>query len=228
MKLGRQAFSILAAALLASTGSLAAQSADEQGEPAAQQQTRQQDQQQNRQATPAQAQSRPAAPRHLGPTLSGTVVKWNGDRIDLKTADGKTHKVAVNADTEQTVAIAPGAQVTVDYRRKVRDFIIAERVRLAEAAASATAAAPAQGSAASGAPALTGAVVSWNDAALVVKTKEGEVTFFLAPTTEYLVKSLDPGSRVVVEYSQEGSDGPRMATRVRAAQEARAKKEGND
>jgi hypothetical protein len=44
-------------------------------------------------------------------------------------------KVAVNRDTERLVDIAPGAQVTVEYRRKISGFVIAERVLLAEASA---------------------------------------------------------------------------------------------
>ena len=213
-KIQREILSIVSAALLATAGSLAAQGADEQAQqPATQPQTQSQ----------GQEQSQPAAPaRPTGPQISGTVVSWNGDRIDLKTADGKTHKVAVNTETERTVEIAPGIQVTVDYHRKVRDFIIAERVRPAGTGEAAT---PAEGTS-SAAPTLTGTVVSWNDSALILKTKEGEVTFFLAPTTEYLVKSLDPGSQVIVEYST-GTDGAKLATRVRAAQETQAtKKDG--
>jgi hypothetical protein len=214
-KIHREILSILIAALLATAGSLAAQGAAGQAQP------------QN--PSQEQAKSQPAAPaRSTGPQITGTVVLWNGDRLDLKTADGKTHKIAVNRGTQRLADIATGARLTVDYHRKVGGFIIAERVRPDEqstsgATGSTTASsAPAQG-ASPAAPALTGAVVSWNNSALIVRTKEGDATFFLAPTTEYLVKSLDPGSQVIVEYSQ-GADGAKLATRVRAAQATQAKK----
>ena len=186
MNIGRQALSILAGALLATCGSLAAQSAEEQ-----------------------QAQS-------SGPSLAGTVVSLEEGGFSLKTADGESHKVAVNRNTEQLVKVSSGAQVIVEYRRKVGGFVIAQRIR--PAGETAADAAPAEGTAAEAPLSLTAEVVSWNDSALVVKTNEGEVTFFLAPTTEYLVKSLDPGLQVIVEYSQDAS-GARMATRVRAAEE---------
>jgi hypothetical protein len=152
------------------------------------------------------------------PQVTGTVVLWNGDRIDLKTWEGKTQKVAVNADTERLVEIQEGAEVMVEYRRKVGSFIIAERVRPVEESA-AEPAQPGTGTASvQGLNTVTGEVVSWNDAALALRTDAGDVTLFLSPETEYLVKSLDPGLLVTVEY-REGSDRAKLATRVRSAQE---------
>lgn len=192
-KLDRKIFSFAVAALFAVTGGLAAQSGQEPPQEPKRQQVR------------------------AVPQITGTVIHWNGDRIDLKTREGKTQKVAVNADTERLVEIQEGAEVTVEYRRKVGSFVIAERVRAVEentAAQSGTATAPGPGP-----NAVTGEVVSWNDAALIVRGKEGDVTLFLSPTTEYLLKSLDPGSLVTVEF-REGSDGAKLATRVRAAEKA--------
>ena len=148
------------------------------------------------------------------PQVTGTVILWNGDRIDLKTRDGKTQKVAVNADTKRLVEIQEGTEVTIEYRRKVGSFVIAERVLpVAESAAapSGTGTAPGQGP-----DAVTGKVVAWDDTALVLRTDAGDVTLFLSPETEYVVKSLDPGASVTVEY-REGSDHARLATRVRPA-----------
>lgn len=159
------------------------------------------------------------------PQVTGTVIHWNGDRIDLKTREGKTQKVAVNADTERLVEIQEGIEVTVEYRRKVGSFVIAERVRPVEENAAAQSG---TGTATSPSPSsMTGEVVSWNDAALVVRTAEGEITLFLSPETEYLVKSLDPGSRVTVEF-REGSDGAKLATRVHAAEKAAQKENGGE
>lgn len=193
-KLDRKILSfVVVAALFAVPGSLAAQSGQEPPQEPKRQEVR------------------------AVPQVTGTVIHWNGDRIDLKTREGKTQKVAVNADTERLVEIQEGAEVTVDYRRKVGGFVIAERVRAVEenaAAQSGTATAPGQSP-----NAVTGEVVSWNNAALIVRAKEGDVTLFLSPTTEYLLKSLDPGSLVTVEF-REGSDGAKLATRVRAAEKA--------
>lgn len=155
------------------------------------------------------------------PQVTGTVILWNGDRIDLKTRDGKTQKVAVNTGTKRLVEIQEGTEVTVEYRRKVGGFVIAERVLpVAESAAaqSGTGTAPGQGP-----HAVTGKVVAWNDTALVLRTGAGDVTLFLSPETEYLVKSLDPGVSVTVEY-REGSDRARLAMRVRPAKEEEAGK----
>lgn len=202
-KLNRKILSLLvsvAAAALFTAGGLAAQSGEQEKRP------------------PEQKRQQARAVPHI----TGTVVLWNGDRIDLKTQDGKTQKVAVNTDTERLVEIQEGMEVTVDYRRKVGGFVIAERVRPVEenvaAAQSGPNAAPGQSPSA-----VTGKVVSWNDAALVLRTGEGDVTLFLSPETEYLVKSLDPGALVTVEY-REGSDRARLATRVRPAQEEGAAK----
>lgn len=201
LKLHRKILSITAmtamtaAALLSAAGGLAAQSGGGEGE-----------------KPPAEQRERARAV----PQVTGTVVLWNGNRIDLKTADGKTQKVAVNPETERLMEIEEGAEVTVEYRRKVGGFVIAERVRPAQEAAQAgtgTAPGPSPST-------LTGTVVSWNNAALVLRTGEDEVTLYLSPTTEYLVESLDPGLLVLVEY-REGSDRAKLATRVRAAGESR-------
>lgn len=190
-------------ALLAIPANLAAQSATEQEE---------QKQEQEGQSPP---EARPVpAPRAL-PHVTGTVLRWNGYRIDLKTPEGKTQEVAVNKDTERLVEIEPGAEVMIEYRRKIGDFIIAERVRsLKDAdttAQSGTDAAPAASPAT-----VTGTVVSWTDAALILRTDAGDVTLFLSPRTEYLVKSLDPGLMVTAEYQATSNDA-KLATRVQAA-----------
>lgn len=197
-KLDRKILSFAVAALLAVPAGLAAQSGQE---------------------PPPQEPKRQQA-RAL-PHVTGTVILWNGDRIDLKTPEGKTQKVAVNTDTERLVEIQEGIQVTVDYRRKVGSFVIAERVRPAgesAAAQSGTGTAPGQSP-----KAVTGEVVSWNNAALALRNEAGDVTLFLSPETEYLVKSLDPGTRVTVEF-REGADGAKLATRVLAAKEEGAAK----
>jgi hypothetical protein len=192
-------------ALLAIPATLAAQSATEQEE---------QKQEQQEQSPP---ESRPApAPRTL-PHVTGTVLRWNGYRIDLKTPEGKTQEVAVNEDTERLVEIEPGAEVTVEYRRKIGDFIIAERVRSVEEAG--TAAQSGTDTAAVASPStVTGTVVSATEATLVLRTEAGDVTLFLSPRTEYLVKSLPPGQMVTAEY-QESSNDAKLATRIRAAEE---------
>ncbi|HWN45439.1 MAG TPA: hypothetical protein VNW71_24650 [Thermoanaerobaculia bacterium] len=110
--------------------------------------------------------------------------------------------------------IKPGAEVTIEYRRKIGDFVIAERVRSVKeagtAAQSGTETAPSAGPST-----VTGTVVSWTHAALVLRTEEGDVTLFLSPKTESLVKSFEPGLPVTVEY-QETSNGARLAMRVQA------------
>lgn len=204
--LGFMAF-LATVALLAIPANLAAQSATEQEE-----QKQEQEQEQEGQSPP---EARPVpAPRAL-PHVTGTVLRWNGYRIDLKTPEGKTQEVAVNKDTERLVEIEPGAEVMIEYRRKIGDFIIAERVRsLKDAdttAQSGTDAAPAASPAT-----VTGTVVSWTDAALILRTDAGDVTLFLSPRTEYLVKSLDPGLMVTAEYQATSNDA-KLATRVQAA-----------
>jgi hypothetical protein len=163
----------------------------------------------------AQEQS-PRASRRALSRITGTVLRWTGNRIDLKTPEGKTQKVAVNRDTERLVEIEQGAEVAIEYRREISDFIIAERVLPAgvedEAVPSNTAQAKAPGM-------VTGSIVNWSDAALVLKTDAGDVTLFLSPSTEYLVAALEPGLPVTVEY-QEDSNQARLAVRVRAAGEA--------
>jgi hypothetical protein len=113
------------------------------------------------------------------------------------------------------VEIAPGAEVAVEYRRKISGFVIAERVL---PAAAGEPAAPPAATAAAKAPTVTGSVASWTEAALVLDTGEGAVTLFLSPATTYEVEALTPGLPVVVEYEQT-RDGARLATRVRAAGE---------
>jgi uncharacterized protein YfaQ (DUF2300 family) len=102
---------LAAVALLATASGLAARSA---GEP-------------EQQTTPAQHQPAASAPSAT-PRLTGTVVRWINDRIDLKTPDGKVWKVAINADTDRQAEIKEGAQVTVEYRREISGFVIADRV----------------------------------------------------------------------------------------------------
>lgn len=107
-------------ALLAIPANLAAQSATEAQE--------QQERQEQDQAQPETGETPAPAPRTV-PYVTGTITSWNGYRIDLKTPDGKTQQVAINEDTERLVEIKPGAEVTIEYRRKIGDFVIAERVR---------------------------------------------------------------------------------------------------
>lgn len=227
-KLGRRFLSVstvLAMAGLFAAGSATARSG---GAPQGQQQEQQQQQQEQQQQEEQQQQSqdqdqstgqtsgeeRATAPvRRAVPHVTGTVARWNGNRIDLKTPDGKLQKVAVNQETERLVEIMEGAEVTVEYRRKISGFVIATKVLPAEAGAAAgTGKAPARS-----AGTATGQVVSWNNAALLLRTEEGDVNFYLSPSTEYLVKSLEPGLPVTVEY-REGADRAKVATRVLAVQ----------
>lgn len=150
------------------------------------------------------------APRGL-PQVTGTVLAWNGYRIDLKTAEGKTQQVAVNKGTERLVEIEPGAEITVEYRRKIGDFVIAEKVRPVQKVESGEDAAAEPST-------VTGTVVSWTNAALVLRTEEGDVTLFLSPRTESPDKPFDAGLPVTVEY-QETASGAKLATRIQAAVE---------
>jgi Ni/Co efflux regulator RcnB len=196
--------SVATVALLAAPANLAAQDATEQEE---------QKQEQQEQSTP-ETRTAPA-PRAL-PHVTGTVVRWNGYRIDLKTTEGKTQEVAVNEDTERLIEIEPGAEVMIEYRRKIGDFIIAERVRSPKEAG--TAAKSGTNTAPAASPSMvTGTVVSRTDAALVLRTNAGDVTLFLSPRTEYLVKSLEPGLMVTVEYQATSKDA-KLATRIQAAE----------
>lgn len=187
------------AALLAIPANLAAQSATEA------------EGQQQEQAQPETGETPAPAPRAV-PQMIGTIASWNGYRIDLKTPDGKTQQVAINEDTERLVEIKAGAEVTIEYRRKIGDFVIAERVRSVEEAG--TGPQPGPDTAPS---TVTGTVVSWTPAALVLRTEEGDVTLFLSPRTESLVKSVEPGVPVTVEY-EETSDGAKLAMRVQPAE----------
>ena len=192
------------AALLAIPANLAAQSATKAEE-------QQPERQEQAQAQPETGETPAPAPRAV-PQVTGTIASWNGYRIDLKTPDGKTQQVAVNEDTERLVEIKPGAEVTIEYRRKIGDFVIAERVRSVEEAGTA-----AQSGTDTAPSTVTGTVVSWTPAALVLRTEEGDVTLFLSPRTESLVKSAEPGMPVTVEY-EETSDGARLALRVHATE----------
>ncbi len=157
-----------------------------------------------------QQQQQAQAPRGL-PRVTGTVLAWNGYRIDLKTAEGKTQQVAVNKGTERLVEIEPGAEVTVEYRRKIGDFVIAEKVLPVQEAE--------PGKAAAAEPAkVSGTVVSWTEAALVLRTEEGDATLFLSPRTESPDKPFEEGQPVTVEY-QETASGDRLATRIQATTE---------
>lgn len=192
-KIFSSALSLTVAALIALSSGVAAQSA---GEAKAQEQ-----------------QAVSATPK--GPHITGTVTRWNGNRMDLKLADGKIQKVAVNNGTEKLVEVKDGTEVTVEYRREISGFVIAERVlpavKAAPAAQASAKAAPGQK-----VPAVTGSIVSWNDAALLLRTETGDVTLFLSPSTEYLVQP-GPGMQVTAEY-REGADRAKVATRVLAAE----------
>jgi hypothetical protein len=206
MKLERKILSIAAAVLLAGVaGSVHGQ----EQKPMAQQETPAPAQQETPSQVPSEAVKPPAAPaRLLGPHVTGTIVRSTLSRIDLKLANGKTQKVAVNKETERQVDLKEGVKVTVEYRRKISGFVIAMRIVPAEAGA--------DGGKDQQVASLTGTVVSWNKAALLLRTADGEVTLYLAPTTKYLVPSLDPGLRVTVEYSRT-SNGDKLAERVLAA-----------
>lgn len=170
--------------------------------------------------TPADgsAETRPAPAPIAMPSVNGTVLTWNGYRIDLKTPEGKKLQVAVNENTERLVEIEPGAEVTIEYRRKIGDFVIAERVRPVQEAG--TAAQSGDAAPGAGPGRVTGTVVSWTNAALVLRTDAGEVTVFLSPRTESLVKPFAPGLPVAVEY-QETASGAWLATRIEAAVKAK-------
>jgi hypothetical protein len=161
-------------------------------------------------AIPALAQSPGQAQQPVkafaGPHISGKVILWNGYRIDLKTPEGKTVQVAVNSKTERLVEIKKDEEVTVDYLRKIGDFVIAKRVRPLEEASAAAQAGKAPES-------VTGKVVSSTGADLVLRTGAGDVSLFLAPSTKMEVKSLAPGNAVTVEY-QTVANGYKLAQRV--------------
>jgi RNase P/RNase MRP subunit p29 len=193
------AMSLAAAALLTLPAGAAAQTA---GEPEKQ--------------APAPEQQQAAPVQRAVPHVTGKVTRQTRSRLDLETAEGKMEKVAVNKDTEWLVEVKEGTEVTVEYRRRISGFVIAERVLPAR---DATAAAQNGGSTAP-APAaqtVTGSIVSSNSAALLLRTEAGDVTLFLSPSTAYLVKPLDPGMRVTAEY-REGADGAKVATRVLTAE----------
>lgn len=193
------AVSLAAAALLTPAAGAAAQSA---GEPEKQ--------------TPAQEQQQTAPVQRAVPHVTGRVTRQTGNRLDLKTAEGKLQKVALNKDTKWLVEVKEGMEVTVEYRRRISGFVIAERVLPAREAA--PAAQPGKSTAPSQkALAVTGSVVSWNGAALLLRTETGDVTLFLSPSTEYLVKPLEAGLQVTAEY-REGADRAKVATRVLAAE----------
>lgn len=203
------ALSFTTSALLALGGGLSAQAAQDSGQQPP-------EQSQSTEQSPGASQTPPARPTL--PYVTGTVLRWTGSRIDLKTADGKTQKVAVNTDTKQMVEIERGAEVSVEYRRKVGDFLIAERVVPAK---------PARQEEASGKKnalgTVTGSVVSRSNNALVLKTEAGDVTLFLSPWTEYKVESLQAGQQVTVEYRDRAEQG-RFATSVRDAGKESGKK----
>ena len=165
--------------------------------------------------TPAFAQpptspaENPSPPQSSAPQVSGTIVRVNNDRIDVKTSDGKTQKVALNESTKREVELKKGADVTVEYRRRIGDFVIAERV---VAAGSIPAEQPVPVPDLKTASA-TGDVLSATDASLVLRTEEGDLTFFLSPSTEILVKPLTAGLRVTVDY-REDKDQMKVATRI--------------
>jgi hypothetical protein len=203
----------LAVVLLAMPPGVKAQSAGEAEEQKPVQEQQAPDNHQAREQVPEKSPATAPARRAV-PHVTGTVTRITPSRIDLKTPEGKVQKVAVNEGTEWLVDAREGSEVKVEYRRKVSGFVIAERV-LPAAEEGAAAAQPGKGTApGQNARAVTGSVVSWNNTALVLRTEAGDVTLFLSPSTEYLVKSLDPGLRVNVEY--EGSDRAKVATRVLA------------
>lgn len=202
-KLGRKTLSLpvslAAAALLTLAAGAAAQSASEPEK-----------------RTPAQEQQQAAPVRSTVPQVTGTVTRRTRSRLDLKTTEGKSQKVAVNKDTKWLVEVEEGTEVTVEYRRKISGFVIAQRVLPAQEAAAAAQPGMATAPGAAAALAVTGSIVSWNDAALHLRTEAGDVTLFLSPSTQYLVKPLDAGLRVTAEY-REGPDRAKVATRVLAA-----------
>ncbi len=151
-------------------------------------------------------------PEPTVPQVTGTVVRFVGTEIELKTRDGKEQKVALNDATQKLVEIAKGIEVTVEYRRRIGGFVIAERI-FAPGSAPTTEPVPVPVLKTSSA---TGEILSASDASLVLRTEEGDVTFFLAPATEILVKPLTAGLRVTVEY-REDTDQSKVAIRIVAA-----------
>ncbi|MEP7010646.1 MAG: hypothetical protein ABJC13_10015 [Acidobacteriota bacterium] len=163
-------------------------------------------------APPAEppAVQEPAPPAQPAvPQVTGRVTRFVGNEIELKTTDGKDQKVAINDSTKTLVEIAKGIAITVEYHRKIGGFILAERI-FAEGAAPATEPLPAPvmktGTA-------TGDILSASDSTLVLRTGEGDVTFFLSPSTEILVKPLAPGLNVTVEY-REDKEQSKVAIRI--------------
>lgn len=200
-RLERKILTLAAAALLAITGGLAAQTSG---------------------AQETQPPKQPPPRARAVPHVTGTVTLWNGNRMDLKTPEGKMLKVAVNEYTKRLVEIRKGAEVTAEYRRKIGGFYIATRVLAAgEGAAAQPAAAPG-----SNLKTVTGSVVSGNPTELILRTSTGDITLFLSPNTQYEVKPLNPGALVTVEYRQ-GADGARVATRVLAGKKENGKENGS-
>ncbi len=163
--------------------------------------------------TPESAPEPPAAAPapHAVPQVTGTIVKITTSRIDLKLKDGKTQKVAINDGTQRLVELEKGVEVTVEYRRKISAFIIAERILAADAKVTEPVPAPVLKTAMA-----TGEILSATNASLVLHTEEGDVTFYLVPTTEILVQPLVPELRVTVEY-RENNDQAKVAVKILAA-----------
>ncbi len=160
---------------------------------------------------PAPELSAAAPAPHALPSVTGTIVKANASRIDLKLKDGKTQKVAINKDTQQLVELEKGVEVTVEFRRRISTFIIAERVLPAQDPVTEPVPAPVLQTAMA-----TGKILSASSASLVLRTEEGDVTFYLVPTTEILIQPLLPELRVTVEY-REDANQTKVAVRIVAA-----------
>ncbi|MEP7012528.1 MAG: hypothetical protein ABJC13_19580 [Acidobacteriota bacterium] len=153
-----------------------------------------------------------AAPApHAIPHVTGTIVKVITSRIDLKLKNGKIQKIAINEGTQRLVELEKGVEVTVEYRRKISAFIIAERVLAADAKVMEPVPAPVIQTAMA-----TGEILSATNASLVLHVGEGDVTFYLIPTTEILVQPLALGQRVTVEY-RENKDQAKVAVKILAA-----------
>lgn len=162
-------------------------------------------------APPAQApvaQEPAPPPQPTVPQVTGTIVRVTESRIDLKTKDGKDQKVALNDDTERLVEVKKGTEVTVEYRRRIGDFVIAERVLAPGTPAAEPVPAPVLKTGTA-----TGDVLSATEASLVLRAEDGDLTFFLSPSTEILVKPITPGLRVAVDY-REDKEQTKVATRI--------------
>lgn len=201
MKLKRNLFPMMMAALLALAAPAAAQNANEEQE-----------------RTRAHAE----AWASQGLTMIGEVTAWDDDSITVSTTTGAEH-VVLTPQTKMNVKLEKGMKVAVDYNRNTQGAIIAEEVRFGDVkpgqtgemrmkqtdAARAGAENPNQGYY------VVGTVVTFDDDSIVLKTDKGNESLVLTPVTQrtYVWKVGDP---VRVDYTKDKS-GNSVAREVRQA-----------